>query len=97
VENACRYAAASVTVKIGRAGGAVSYSVSDDGPGVRDDERERIFEPGVRGAAANGDGSGLEEWPAIEVDVTHPQLRGVEEPLCALVHSCSADVVVRQS
>jgi hypothetical protein len=27
--------------------------------------------------------------------VTHPQLRGVEEPLCALVHSCSADVVVR--
>ena len=38
---------------------------------------------------------GLEEWPAIEVDVTHPQLREVEEPLCALVHSCSADVVVR--
>jgi two-component system OmpR family sensor kinase len=59
VENACRYAAASVTVKIGRAGGAVSYSVSDDGPGVRDDARERIFEPGVRGPAANGDGSGL--------------------------------------
>jgi signal transduction histidine kinase len=59
LENACRYAAGRVTVKIGRAGGAVSYSVSDDGPGVRDDERERIFEPGVRGAAANGDGSGL--------------------------------------
>jgi two-component system OmpR family sensor kinase len=59
LENACRYAAGVVTVKIGRAGGAVSYSVSDDGPGVRDDERERIFEPGVRGAAANGDGSGL--------------------------------------
>jgi formimidoylglutamate deiminase len=37
---------------------------------------------------------GLEEWPAIEIDVTHPQLRGVEEPLCALVHSCSAEVVV---
>ena len=26
---------------------------------MREDERERIFEPGVRGAAANGDGSGL--------------------------------------
>jgi formimidoylglutamate deiminase len=37
---------------------------------------------------------GLETWPAIDVDVAHPQLRGVEEPLCALVHSCSADVVV---
>ena len=37
---------------------------------------------------------GLEEWPAIEIDGAHPQLRGVEEPLCALVHGCSADVVV---
>jgi formimidoylglutamate deiminase len=41
------------------------------------------------GAAALG----LEEWPSIEIDVDHPQLRGVDEPLCALVHSCSADVV----
>jgi formimidoylglutamate deiminase len=45
------------------------------------------------GAAALG----LETWPAIEVDATHPQLRGVEEPLCALVHGCSADVVVPAS
>ena len=59
LENACRYGAGSVTVEIGRAGGAVRYSVCDDGPGVRDDERERIFEPGVRGSSANGDGSGL--------------------------------------
>jgi signal transduction histidine kinase len=59
LENACRYGAASVTVQIGRADGGVRYAVSDDGPGVRDDERERIFEPGVRGTAANGDGSGL--------------------------------------
>src|SRR5437588_12947119 len=42
------------------------------------------------GAAALG----LEEWPAIEIDAAHPQLRGVDEPLCALVHGCSADVVV---
>src|SRR3954469_4908659 len=41
------------------------------------------------GAAALG----LEEWPAIEIDVDHPQLRGVDDPLCALVHSCSGDVV----
>jgi formimidoylglutamate deiminase len=36
---------------------------------------------------------GLEEWPTIEIDGSHPQLRGVDEPLAALIHSCSADVV----
>jgi len=41
------------------------------------------------GAAALG----LEEWPSISIDVSHPQLRDVDDPLCALVHSCSADVV----
>jgi len=38
---------------------------------------------------------GLESWPSIEIDAAHEQLRGVAEPLCALVHGCSADVVVR--
>jgi formimidoylglutamate deiminase len=41
------------------------------------------------GAAALG----LEDWPTIEIDVDHSQLHGVDDPLCALVHSCSADVV----
>jgi formimidoylglutamate deiminase len=41
------------------------------------------------GAAALG----LEEWPSIEIDTDHVQLRGVVDPLCALVSSCSADVV----
>jgi formimidoylglutamate deiminase len=36
---------------------------------------------------------GLEQWPEIEIDLSHPQLRGVDEPLYALIHSCSADVV----
>jgi formimidoylglutamate deiminase len=36
---------------------------------------------------------GLDAWPPIEIDTTHPQLRGVAEPLGALVASCSADVV----
>lgn len=35
---------------------------------------------------------GLDTWPTIEVDTMHSQLRGVEEPLQALVASCSADV-----
>ncbi len=36
---------------------------------------------------------GLESWPPIEIDVGHPQLRGVDDPRSALVHGCSADVV----
>jgi signal transduction histidine kinase len=49
-----------VRIAIDHAGSAVQYAVADDGPGVLDEERERIFEPGVRGAAANGgEGSGL--------------------------------------
>jgi signal transduction histidine kinase len=58
-ENACRYGASTVSVAIERVGSSVRYSVSDDGPGVDDAEVERIFEPGVRGRAANGTGSGL--------------------------------------
>jgi signal transduction histidine kinase len=59
LENACRYATTSVGIDIERNGSTVRYAIVDDGPGVEEDERERIFEPGVRGAAANGDGSGL--------------------------------------
>jgi two-component system, OmpR family, sensor kinase len=58
-ENACRYGRRTVTVAIERLGSTVRYAVSDDGPGVGADEAERIFEPGVRGSAANGGGSGL--------------------------------------
>jgi formimidoylglutamate deiminase len=36
---------------------------------------------------------GLESWHAIEIDASHPQLRGVDDPRSALVHGCSADVV----
>jgi two-component system OmpR family sensor kinase len=59
LENACRYGASTVRVSIDRSGNALRYDVCDDGSGVREAERERIFEPGVRGEAANGDGSGL--------------------------------------
>jgi two-component system, OmpR family, sensor kinase len=58
-ENACRYGRRTVTVAIERLGSTVRYAISDDGPGVGADEAERIFEPGVRGSAANGGGSGL--------------------------------------
>jgi formimidoylglutamate deiminase len=38
---------------------------------------------------------GLESWPSIALDVAHPHLRGVDDPRSAVVHGCSADVVVR--
>jgi signal transduction histidine kinase len=60
IENACRYGTSRVLVSIAQSDGTVTYSVEDDGPGVGDDERETIFEPGTRGrAGANDSGAGL--------------------------------------
>ncbi|MDQ2910646.1 MAG: HAMP domain-containing histidine kinase [Actinomycetota bacterium] len=60
LENACRYGRGSVTLSVARNGSKVVYTVEDDGPGVEEAERERIFEAGVRGSAANGrEGAGL--------------------------------------
>jgi len=62
LDNACRYGAGTVIVAIGGVNGAVRYTIDDDGPGVAAEERERIFEPGVRGrqgAAAGASGAGL--------------------------------------
>ncbi len=60
IENACRYGRSSVLVSIAEADGTVAYSVEDDGPGVGNDEREAIFEPGSRGRAGDDtSGAGL--------------------------------------
>jgi signal transduction histidine kinase len=61
LDNACRYASSTVFVSIERANGAVRYTIDDDGAGISPDERERIFEPGVRGnqGARDGGGAGL--------------------------------------
>jgi signal transduction histidine kinase len=61
VENACRYGHTRVNITVDRGGDGVVYVVCDDGPGVAESERERIFEPGARGGLGrtNGDGAGL--------------------------------------
>jgi len=62
VENACRYGSSWARVSIDRRGAKIVYLVEDDGPGVAEEERESIFEPGVRGIAADGssaNGAGL--------------------------------------
>jgi hypothetical protein len=35
---------------------------------------------------------GIDQWPDVTVNASHPQLRDVAEPLSALVAGCSADV-----
>src|SRR2546428_208486 len=63
IDNACRYGQSRVTVTCERRNGTVAYTVTDDGPGVTEAERERIFEPGMRGSAGDDeeslDGAGL--------------------------------------
>lgn len=60
IENACRHARSSVTITIGSAGRAVLFHVVDDGRGVPEADRERIFEPGWRGNGhQRADGAGL--------------------------------------
>jgi two-component system, OmpR family, sensor kinase len=60
IENACRHGRSSVSVAVERRNGAVEIIVSDDGPGVAERDRERIFEPGWRGGdASSGQGAGL--------------------------------------
>jgi signal transduction histidine kinase len=62
IENACHYGASSVAVALQQRNGAVVFTVQDDGPGVPEQDRERIFEPGWRngaGRGANDQGAGL--------------------------------------
>jgi len=54
VENACRFARAKVLLGATRNGKEVYFLIQDDGPGVTEEEKERIFEPGIRGSAAEG-------------------------------------------
>ena len=61
LNNAIRFARASgvVTLSIARTATAVSMRVTDDGPGVPADQRERIFDRFVRDAQSGGAGLGL--------------------------------------
>lgn len=56
LDNALRYGRRRVRLAAEHHGESVVFRVVDDGPGVRPDEVEAVFEPGVRGSAANGDG-----------------------------------------
>jgi two-component system OmpR family sensor kinase len=60
LENACRYGGPRVTVTLDRRDARILYRIADDGPGIGESEREKIFEPGVRGSTGAGSaGAGL--------------------------------------
>jgi signal transduction histidine kinase len=60
ISNAVHYGRSLVRVTVSRDGETVAFGVIDDGPGLEPDEAESVFEPGVRGSAANGaPGAGL--------------------------------------
>jgi len=59
VGNALTYARSRIEVDVTRHGDLIAVSVSDDGPGVTDEDRGRIFERFARGSGAQPGGSGL--------------------------------------
>jgi signal transduction histidine kinase len=62
VDNAVRHARTTVTLRLYAAGGTARLEVTDDGPGVPLDDRDRIFQRFVRlqhGRERAGGGSGL--------------------------------------
>jgi two-component system sensor histidine kinase TctE len=61
IDNAVRYAPSGghVMVAVRTVDGRVRLEVSDDGPGVREDEREAVFRRFYRSPEAHGEGSGL--------------------------------------
>ena len=58
LENAVKHGQAEVAARLRRDGADALVDVSDRGPGIADDERERIFEPFYRPAQSSETGSG---------------------------------------
>ncbi len=58
LDNACRSARTTVTVRVAREGSRLSITVDDDGPGIAPEHRVRVLQRGVRLDEA-GPGSGL--------------------------------------
>ena len=58
IANALRYAEAEIVVRVRDEGGEVTFEVEDDGPGLANDELERVFQRFGQAAGTSG-GTGL--------------------------------------
>jgi two-component system sensor histidine kinase TctE len=78
IDNALNYtpAGGAATVRTGLRDGAPFLEVEDSGPGIREAERERIFERFYRSKGAPGEGSGL--GLAIVREIAHRHGAAVE-------------------
>ena len=80
--NAARYAESTVSVELAEAAGSAVLTISDDGPGIPSDQRERIFERFTRlddARSAEGGGTGLGLAITREIITAHDGTIGVEE------------------
>jgi len=59
LDNAVKYARSRVDVSLHRQPGGVEWVVEDDGPGIAEHERERVFDRFYRVAGTDSPGSGL--------------------------------------
>jgi signal transduction histidine kinase len=74
VDNAVRHAKSRVDIQVGSQGGSAVVTVSDDGPGIAETERARVFERFVRldsDRARSGGGTGLGLAIVAEVVAAH--------------------------
>jgi len=73
VGNAIKYASgAPITVSIAASGlGTVELAVADRGPGIPEEDRERVFRQFERGEASNLPGMGLGLWIVQRIVAAH--------------------------
>lgn len=70
IDNALKYGGVA-RVSMRQDGGAARIDVTDDGPGIPREEREKVFRPFVRGEGATGAGAGLGLAAAREIARAH--------------------------
>ena len=82
VDNALRYThrGGRVTVVIRRDGRCVELAVEDDGPGIRPEDRERVFERFCRLENSRSDGCGLGLTIVREIALVHGASVSLESP-----------------
>jgi len=86
IENAMKYALHNISITVQTSGETVDISVADDGPGIAEDEKQKVIERFYRGDASRGTpgvGLGLSlvaavaklHGGALELTDAHPGLR----------------------